>query len=596
LVAKHGSGRLMLPLALLAATLVSVACKQMNSPEVGIPWLYKGLITWAFFWSFLDAYTIGANDVANAFANSVGSGTLTHRSACLVACLFEFIGVVALGSAVTDTVRTKLIDVNLFKHDPYVLATGMSMVNVGSGLWVLCATFLSLPVSTTHAVVGAVIGVGLTAFGPSGVLWAWNGGGFSSVVASWFISPVLSGVLAATFYLTVKYLILVLPDKEAIDRGILLMPIYLFFAFGTIWGFLCMKGIPAMKSLPLKTTVPIIVGLGVGHAIFGVISVCPWLRRTIVDMENIPWYMMPFVRCIAVGSYGYYSKDSKDDLEKPPMMPSAAPQLMMQQQQPMQQPVMGMPGPMPPMYGGYGGPMPTYGGMGMPVMGSAFGTDNVGDALRKTVLSGFDQDIGAKREEDAAMHAVSFTVDTQVEEMFKFLQLSSCCFFSLSHGANDVANAVGPFAAVWMVYSTGVVSKKADVPIWILVYGACALDIGLLTMGHHIMAALGNRLTLQSPSRGFCIELGAMFTVMIASKLGIPVSTTHCITGATTFVGLCNGNVNAVNWKLFAVIFGGWIITCPMSGIMTGLIFWGIVSAPRPTPGNGFFSGDLPSK
>ena len=193
------------------------------------------------------------------------------------------------------------------------------------------------------------------------------------------------------------------------------------------------------------------------------------------------------------------------------------------------------------------------------------------------------------------MHAAAFQSDSMVEEMFKFLQLSSCCFFSLAHGANDVANAVGPFGAVWAVYSTGKVDKKSPVPIWILVYGGLALDIGLLTLGHHIMAALGNRLTLQSPSRGFTIELGAMFSVMTASRLGIPVSTTHCITGATVAVGLCNGNASAVNWKLVATIFGGWLVTCPAAAFLTGILFWGVATAPHPVPGNGFFVGAVPS-
>lgn len=174
--------------------------------------------------------------------------------------------------------------------------------------------------------------------------------------------------------------------------------------------------------------------------------------------------------------------------------------------------------------------------------------------------------------------------------MFKFLQLSSCCFFSLSHGANDVANAVGPFSAVWMIYAAGKVEKKAAVPLWILIYGGLALDIGLLTLGHQIMAALGNRLTLQTPSRGFTIELAAMFTVMVASKIGIPVSTTHCITGATVGVGLCNGNFASLNWKLFAVIFGGWLITCPGAGLVCGLSFWAVAASPHPVPQNGFFS------
>jgi phosphate/sulfate permease len=264
----------------------------------------------------------------------------------------------------------------------------------------------------------------------------------------------------------------------------------------------------------------------------------------------------------------------------------------------------GMPEEKKPPIEGYYPTMPVA--PGMPVMGSAFGA-GTGEYVKAERLAGPDdpppaflnpltdkQHLFALREQDAGMHAAAFNASTETEEMFKFLQLSSCCLFSLSHGANDVANAVGPFSAVWLIYSTGKVDKKAEVPIWILVYGGVALDIGLLTMGHQIMSALGNRLTLQSPSRGYCIELAAMFTVMIASRLGIPVSTTHSICGATVAVGLCNGSVEAVNCKLIFVILFGWGLTCQMAGIVTGLLFWGICSAPRPDPGNGYWSGMPP--
>jgi sodium-dependent phosphate transporter len=240
-------------------------------------------------------------------------------------------------------------------------------------------------------------------------------------------------------------------------------------------------------------------------------------------------------------------------------------------------------------------------------MGSAFGggfgavvehneNDGMKEKLGKFIFSGmYDQELGKVREEDAAMHAAAFQRSSMVEDMFMFMQLSTCCFFSLSHGSNDVANAVGPFSTVWCVYETGIVpSSKVPTPTWILVYGGLAIDIGCLTMGHQIMKALGNRLTLQSPSRGFVIELGAMFTVMIASKLGIPVSTTHCITGATFCVGLCNGRLDAVNWKMFGVIYGGWILTCPSAGVLTGLMYWAIASSPHPLEGNGFWTGKVP--
>ena len=170
-----------MPLFLAAAILASCAAKMVDSPHVGVPWQFKGLITWAFLWAFLDAYTIGANDVANAFANAVGAGTVTHKTACLIACVFEIIGVIALGSQVSDTIKGKMVNVSLFKHDPYVLMMGMSFVNVGSGLWVLVATMCSMPVSTTHSVVGAVLGIGIAAFGWEGVIWDWERKGFAQV-------------------------------------------------------------------------------------------------------------------------------------------------------------------------------------------------------------------------------------------------------------------------------------------------------------------------------------------------------------------------------------------------------------------------------
>lgn len=295
-----------------------------DAPNVGVPWQYKGLITWAFFWSFVDAYSIGANDVANAFANAVGAGTVTHGGACLIACVFEIVGAIALGANVSDTIRTKMVEVKYFYKDPYVLSLGMSMVNLGSGLWVIVATLLGLPVSTTHAVVGAVLGVGITSFGSMGVIWQKEGelGGFVSIVASWFISPALSGAFSAIFYLVVKLSVLkIADDKAAVQRGLLLLPLYLFFVFGTIWGFLFIKGIPTLTKEPLSTLYPSVVSLGIGHAILGLLTVIPWLRRTIIGKENLPWYTLPAVLCIPVGHYKYYKGFFNTSVpcdEKPP--------------------------------------------------------------------------------------------------------------------------------------------------------------------------------------------------------------------------------------------------------------------------------------
>jgi phosphate/sulfate permease len=475
-----------------------------------------------------------------------------------------------------------MTDPQKFKYDPYVLSLGMSFVNVGGGLWVLVATALYLPVSTTHAVVGAVVGVGFVAWGPTGILWTEGStGGVAGVVMSWFISPVLSGVFSAFFFMTTKKLILEIPnDLDAVKMGLKLMPGYFFFVFGTIWGFLCMKGIPAFKDTPYEVTVPLTIGLGVVHMIHGYIAVTPWLRRTILDKEDLPWYTALYACFVKVGAYGYYAEVG-GDAEKGKLEgePQAGDRVV-----PLEVTTVSA--------GNFGVrvvPETVSGkGFGEPADAEAKPMSAF-DKMGKMIAPGFYMDVGKKLEKDEAMHAAAFQTPPMTDEMFKFLQLSSSCLFSLSHGANDVANAVGPFAAVWSIYETGKVEKKSEVPLWLLVYGGIALDIGLLTMGHQIMMALGNRMTLQTPSRGFCIELGAMFTVMIASRVGIPVSTTHCITGSTFCVGLCNGTVASVNWGMFAIIFFGWIITCPSAGVICGMGMWAVAAAPHPVPQTGMF-------
>eukprot|EP00961_Rhodomonas_salina_P041516 558797-Rhodomonas_salina.1 len=648
----------MLPYAVMFATLSMATALLVDSPERGVPWLYKGMVVWAFGWAFLDAYTIGANDVANSFANAVGSRTITHRQACMIACVGEFLGVMVLGKTVTDAVRKKMIQVDWFEQDPYVLALGMSCVNLGSGLWVLVATIFTMPVSTTHAVVGSILGIGIAAWGTGGVKWEYDGG-FLGVVASWFISPVMAAVLGAVIYLSVKFLVLAHPDELALKRGIMLLPFYFFISFGIVTGFMLLKGAPAAKDMKYEVSIPIVMGIGVGFALLSLIFVVPWTRRTAQDNENLPWYTMFYHWSIPKGSMGYYEESSlagahdaagksgDEELKNKGVetqlqsqMPAAAPVPFYPGQpypgqQYMPQPGYGQPGmvpgygqpgmvpgypdqmpghppmqaPMPAQYvqapagqingSAFGAQMAYAQGEIQPVTGAAFGFEEARilpddpwyTKVGKTVAPGFYMDIGALDPADAVMHARAFQAYPKTEEMFKMLQLTTCLFFSISHGANDIANALAPLATVWLVYSKGTLASKAPIPYWLLAYGAFALDVGLVLSGHHIMKALGNKLTLQSPSRGFCIELGAMFTVMVFSRAGVPVSTTHCMTGATTGVGLCNGDVNAVNWKLLAVIFGGWFVTCPAAGLVTGMVFWGLASSPKPMAGNGFFTG-----
>ena len=181
----------------------------------------------------------------------------------------------------------------------------------------------------------------------------------------------------------------------------------------------------------------------------------------------------------------------------------------------------------------------------------------------------------------AAMHARTPHFDNKTEHLYSFLQVLTAATASFTHGANDVANALGPLSTIYLVWHSGELSKKSPVPVWVLVYGASAIVIGLWTFGYNIMRNLGNRLTLHSPSRGFSMELGSALTVVMATRLAIPISTTQCITGATVGVGLCTGDIKSINWRMVAWIYFGWLITLPVTGIVSGCLMGIIINAPQ---------------
>ena len=179
------------------------------------------------------------------------------------------------------------------------------------------------------------------------------------------------------------------------------------------------------------------------------------------------------------------------------------------------------------------------------------------------------------------IHAHTPHYDNKTEHLYSFLQVMTAAVASFGHGANDVSNAVGPLSAIYHVWQHNETGSKSPVPIWVLAYGGAAISIGLWTYGYNLMRNLGNRLTLHSPSRGFSIELGAAVTVVLATRLSLPVSTTQCITGATVGVGLCSGTWRAINWRMIAWIYLGWIITLPCAGLISGLLMGIVLNAPR---------------
>lgn len=179
------------------------------------------------------------------------------------------------------------------------------------------------------------------------------------------------------------------------------------------------------------------------------------------------------------------------------------------------------------------------------------------------------------------MHARAKKYDNKTEHLFSLLQGLTAGTASFAHGANDISNAAGPLSTIYLVWSTNTSGRKAEVPVWVLCYTAAALCIGLWTYGYNLMRNLGNKLTLQSPSRGFNMELGAAITVVFATRLSLPVSTTQCLVGAVVFVGLCNGDVKAVNWRMVAWSYMGWFLTVPCAGLIAGIIMGIICNAPK---------------
>jgi sodium-dependent phosphate transporter len=179
------------------------------------------------------------------------------------------------------------------------------------------------------------------------------------------------------------------------------------------------------------------------------------------------------------------------------------------------------------------------------------------------------------------MHSRAAHYDNQTEHLYSFLQVLTAATQSFAHGSNDVANAIGPLATIYLVWQTNSIASTVPVPIWTLAFGGLAIVIGFATWGYNVMKNLGNRLTLHSPSRGFSMELGSALTVLLASRLGLPVSTAQCIVGATIAVGLCNGNWKAMNWRMAVWIFGGWILTVPIAATIAGCVMAFVIHAPR---------------
>ena len=412
-------------------------------PQYGFILLITGCV-----FGFFMAYGVGANDVANAMGTSVGARAITIKQAILIAMIFEFAGAYLAGGEVTSTIRSGIIDVEMagFDENPELLVFGMLSSLLAAGLWLLIASYRGWPVSTTHSIIGAIIGFAVVGVSVESVMWGQVG----SIVASWIISPLVSGVIAFLLFMSVQYLVLDTDDPFANAKKYI--PGYIFLVGFTISMVTLTKG----------------------------------LRHVGLELSFIESLSYAIIAGLFTGFFGFLliRRISYDPAIDP---------------------------------------------------------DNRFASL---------------------------------ERLFGILMIFTACSMAFAHGSNDVANAIGPLAAInGVIQSGGAFSAESALPVWILFLGGGGIVIGLATLGYKVIATIGRNITGPTPSRGFAAELAAATTVVIASGTGIPVSTTHTLVGAVLGVGMARG-IGALNLGVVGKIFLSWIVTLPVGAILSIAIFY----------------------
>jgi len=406
------------------------------------------LIILAIIFGTFMAWGIGANDVANAMGTSVGSGAVTIKQAIIIAVIFEFAGAILAGGEVTATIRKGILDAALFTNEPHLLVYGMLASLLAAGMWLLIASSFGWPVSTTHSIVGAIVGFGAVGVGVDAVAWSK----VFKIVISWIASPILAGVISFILFRSLQNLII--DTKHPFDNAKKYVPYYMFLVGFIVSLVTIFKGLKHVgMSFDTFTSYSLSIGVGLLVAIIGTFLI----RNIHLDPDENKDF--------------YYAS---------------------------------------------------------------------------------------------------------MERVFGVLMIITAAAMAFAHGSNDVANAIGPLAAIYsVVESGGLIGAKSALPVWILLVGGTGIVIGLITYGHKVIATIGTGITQLTPSRGFAATLAAAATVVIASGTGIPVSTTQVLVGAVLGVGLARG-MAALDTRVINKIFLSWIVTLPAGAFMSILFFFAL--------------------
>uniref|UniRef100_A0A8C3AFB5 Phosphate transporter n=1 Tax=Cyclopterus lumpus TaxID=8103 RepID=A0A8C3AFB5_CYCLU len=586
---------------------------------------YLWLLVLGFVIAFILAFSVGANDVANSFGTAVGSGVVTLRQACILASVFETVGSVLLGAKVSETIRNGIIDVQMYNGSEHVLMAGSISAMCGSAVWQLAASFLKLPISGTHCIVGATIGFSMVARGHQGVKWME----LLRIVASWFLSPLLSGIMSGIlFYFVRKF---ILNKADPVPNGLRALPIFYAITMGINLFSIMFTGAPMLgfDRVPWWATLCISLGCALLTALVVWFVVCPFLKKKIkreaaaapcetplmeknsskrapaepTPTPSAPPRQTPPADCQKVafklggseeadldnndmetkdldfsnglnGTSHAIHKDSglyKDLLHK---LHVAKVGDCIGDSDTEERPIRRNNS-----YTSY--TMAIYGIQGDPkykdLDGDLQGRPRVGSdsSYNSAVTNGSavqEESVTQEAGGDIAPEEDELEVDQPaVSLLFQFLQILTACFGSFAHGGNDVSNAIGPLVALWLLYESGSVASDAPIPIWLLLYGGVGICAGLWVWGRRVMQTMGKDLTPITPSSGFSIELASALTVVVASNVGLPVSTTHCKVGSVVAVGWLRSR-KSVDWRLFRNIFIAWFVTVPISGLISAAI------------------------
>ena len=532
-----------------------------HPPHSSYTWLF-GL---ACIFSFVCAFGIGANDVANSFASSVGAKALTMGQAILVAAVMEFGGAVLLGSSVTDTIKGGITKSSVFEKTPDVFLYGFVCVMFAAAFWDNFACHMSLPVSTTHTTVGATMGMALASFGGKAVQWAPKKkdfpfyGGLVPIFLSWIFSPVLAGIFVTLLFIPLRMIVLRSPNS--FGRALFVLPMCVFLTFFVLVVFIIQSGAKnnQWKSFSDGKAVGIGAGFAVGTA--AIAAALGWLvlkPRILAEAEGVA------ARAAAAKAAAMEAAASKEGGGEAAAARAAA---------------------MADIDAAAGVGQQSAFGARMSTAWANFKATRVGDLLTNNVVSrtmsyGASYKVHDHIETDdrvAELWRDAEVFDTSTERLFRYLQVFTACAMSFAHGSNDVANAMGPFSAVYATWQTGKVpGAKSSVPTWILAIGGAGIVAGLTTYGYKIMAVLAVKSVKLTNSRGFCVELATAMTVVLASRYGLPVSTTQVVCGAVLSMGLMEGG-KGVNWRMAARIAVGWVLTLIVAcGVSAGFTAFGL--------------------